>query len=144
MFYRSTKMKIRFGDCDMFGHLNNAKYITYMEQARVDYFRDFPGINFQAPQESVKHSMILAKVVCDYKSPAFMDEMIDVKIRTSKLGRSSFEMEYELSEEKTGRVIATGMTVGVMYNYEAKKACPIPEDFREKFSEIEKKNFSES
>lgn len=144
MFYRSTKMKIRFGDCDMFGHLNNAKYITYMEQARVDYFRDFPGINFQAPQESVKHSMILAKVVCDYKSPAFMDEVIDVKIRTSKLGRSSFEMEYELSEERTGRVIATGMTVGVMYDYEAKKTCPIPEDFREKFSEIEKKNFSES
>lgn len=141
MYYRSTKMKVRFGDCDMFGRLNNAKYITYIEQARVDYFKDFPGINFQAPQESVKHSMILAKVSCDYKSPAYMDEDIHVKIRTSKLGRSSFEMEYELVEEKTGRVIATALTVGVMYDYEAKKTCPIPEDFRKKFSEIEKKEF---
>ena len=141
MFYRCTKMKVRFGDCDMFGHLNNAKYITYLEQARVDYFRDFPGINFQAPQEKVNHSMILAEVTCSYKSPAFMDETLLVKVRTSELKRSSFIMEYELVEENTERLVATGRTVGVMYDYKAKKSVAIPEEFRKKFEEIEQREF---
>ncbi len=141
MFHRSTKICVRFGDCDMFGHLNNAKYITYMEQARVDYFRDFPGVNFKAPQESVRHSMILAKVICDYKSPAMMDEVIETKIRTSKLGKSSFEMEYQLAEETTGRIVATGLTVGVMFDYKSGKSVSIPEEFRKKFEEVEKRKF---
>ncbi len=141
MFYRFTKMKVRFGDCDMFGHLNNAKYITYLEQARVDYFRDFPGINFQAPQEKVNHSMILAEVTCSYKSPAFMDETLLVKVRTSELKRSSFIMEYEVVEETTQRLVATGRTVGVMYDYKAKKSVEIPQEFRKKFEEIEQKKF---
>lgn len=125
----------------MFGHLNNAKYITYMEQARVDYFHDFPGVNFKAPQESVRHSMILAKVVCDYKSPALMDEMIEVRIRTSKLGNSSFEMLYELVEESSHRLVATGLTVGVMFDYKAGKTVSIPDEFRKKFEEVEQRKF---
>jgi len=133
---------VRFGDCDMFGHVNNAKYITYIEQARVDYFYDFPGINFQAPQESRRHSMILAEITCTFKSPAHMNEVIEVKVKTSELKRSSFIMEFELTEESSQRLVATGRNVGVMYDYKAKQSIPIPEEFRKKFEEVEKRSFN--
>src|SRR4030095_615344 len=126
----------------MFGHMNNAKFITFMEQARVEYFKTFPEINFLKRVENPELSIILAEVTCTYKSPVLLDEVLVVKIRTTELKRSSFIMEYEMTEEKSGRLAATGKTIGVFYNYQAEKSIPIPEEIRRRFEEAEKRKFA--
>ena len=140
-FYVSTQIQVRFADCDMFGHMNNAKFITFMEQARVEYFKTFPEINFLKRVENPELSIILAEVTCTYKSPVLLDEVLVVKIRTTELKRSSFVMEYEMTEEKSGRLTATGKTIGVFYNYQAEKSIPIPEEIRRRFEKAEKRKF---
>ncbi len=142
MFHISSSIKVRFADCDMFGHVNNAKFITYLEQARVEYFKHFPEINFLEKKEELpEHSFILAEITCTFKSPAYLDEVLIVKIRTSELKRSSFIMEYEITEEKNSRLVATGKSVAVTYNYKDQQVIPIPDSIRKKFGEIEKREF---
>jgi acyl-CoA thioester hydrolase len=80
-------------------------------------------------------------VSCTFKSPAYLDETLRVKIRTSELKRSSFVMEYEMIEEKTSRLVATGKSVAVAYNYKEQKTIPIPDFMRQKFEEVEKRKF---
>lgn len=133
----STKVHIRFADCDMFGHVNNAKFFTYMEQARVEYFKDFHEINFLEKKDSPELSIILAEITCTFKSPAYLDEVLVVKIRSRDLKRSSFVFEYELSEERTKRLVATGRSVQVFFNYQEQKSVEIPEGIRKKFEEVE-------
>ncbi|MFO1519171.1 MAG: thioesterase family protein [bacterium] len=140
-FHISTKIHVRFADCDMFGHVNNAKFITYMEQSRVEYFKHFPEIDFIEKKQDPDLSIILAEVTCTFKSPAYLDETLLVKIRASELKRSSFVMEYEMVEEKTSRLVATGRTVAVMFNYREQKSIPIPENIRKRFEAIEKRKW---
>jgi len=135
----STRVHVRFADCDMFGHVNNACFFTYMEQARVEYFKRFPEINFLEKKETPALSIILAEISCTFKSPAAVDEVLQVKIRTSEVKRSSFLMEYEIAEEKTGRRVAEGRSAQVMFNYMENKSVPIPESIRKKFDEIERR-----
>lgn len=138
-FQVTTRVQVRFSDCDMFGHVNNAKFITYMEQARVEYFKAFDEINFLKRVENPELSIILAEVTCTFKSPVHLDDNLIVKIRTSEIKRSSFIMEYEMIEERSGKLSAVGKTVGVFYNYKEGKSIPIPENIREKFEKVEKR-----
>jgi len=138
-FHVLTRVHVRFADCDMFGHVNNAKFITYMEQARVEYFKAFPELNFLERTEDPELSIILAEATCTFKSPVRLDETLIVKIRTAELKRSSFVMEYEMTEEGSGRLAAVGKTVGVFYNYREGKSIPIPDGIRKKFEEVEKR-----
>jgi acyl-CoA thioester hydrolase len=133
----STQVKVYFSDCDMMGHLNNARFFTFMEQARLEYAKNFSEIDFRNLKSDPVLSFILAEISCNFKSPAYLDETLIVKIRASDLKRSSFVFEYELSEEKTKRLVALGRSVQVFFNYQQQKSVEIPEGIRKKFEEIE-------
>ena len=133
----STTVKVRFADLDLLGHVNNAVFFSYMEQARVAYFQKIPDLDFSRIQGEPKTSVILASIQCDFLTPAYLDEKIDVGIRISKLGNSSIVMEYEMKEAASGRRIATGQSTLVYFDYSQQKSLPIPDTLRRKFSEIE-------
>ncbi len=135
------KVHVRFADVDSMGHVNNAKYFTYMEQARVAYFKNFPELDFTLGNAAQGTSIILASVQCSFKSPIVLDEVIVVKIRTVEIKRSSFVMEYELIEEKTGRLVATGESVQVYFDYSRAKSLELPKELRKRFEKIEGRKF---
>ncbi len=143
MSYRvQTKVQVRFADVDLMGHVNNAHYFTYFEQGRLEYFKNFPELDFRSQQGVPETSVILASISCDFKSPAFLDEILIVKLRTREIKRSSFVMEYEMAEEKTGRLVATGESVLVFFDYVQSKSLAIPDEVRKKFEDIEARSFS--
>lgn len=136
-FKIQTKLRVRFADVDSMGHVNNAKFFTYMEQGRVAYFKNFPELDFTLRHPSEGTSLILAQIQCRFLSPALLEEELTVKLRVTQMKRSSFVMEYEISEEKSGRLVATGESAQVYYDYALKKSLEIPEGLRKKFGEIE-------
>jgi len=140
-FHFCISIPVRFADCDALGHVNNAKYITYIEQVRVDYFEQVMGIYLTGPRANPKLSAILAEVSCTFKSPVHQGEIIVAKVRTSEMKRSSFIMEYEMADQKTNRLVAIGRTAVVIFNYEENKSVPIPDEIRKKIEEKEKRNF---
>ena len=122
------RLEVRFRDCDPLGHVNNAVYLTYLEQARFSHWRALWG--FGTPQVAPgMPGVILARVECDYKRQATYGDTLDVRLTVPELGRTSFKYEYEIVDVQ-GRTVLTAKTVQVMFDYVSQKPVPIPDDIR--------------
>ena len=122
------RLEVRFRDCDPMGHTNNAVYLTYLEQTRFAHWRSLWG--FGTPQlPAGMPGVILARVECDYKRPSRYGDVLEVRLTVAKIGRSSFQYEYEILDQD-GAAVLSARTVQVMYDYAAGKPVAIPENIR--------------
>lgn len=121
-----VEVEVQFRDCDPLGHVNNAVYLTYLENARIAYCMGPLGMT-----DWKEIQFIVARVEIDYRSPALPGERLLVGARVTRLGGASFDMEYELKSKKDGRVVSHAKTVQVCFDYKANKVMRIPERYRE-------------
>ncbi|HKX11773.1 MAG TPA: thioesterase family protein [bacterium] len=135
------RIPVRFADVDLMGHVNNAKYVTYLEESRVAYFRQFPDLDFTKADYVPGYSVIVASLKLDYRSPAYLNETLVIGLGATELRRSSFSLEYTVEEEKSRRLVATASTVMVYFDYKAQKSCEIPGPLRKRFEEVEGRSF---
>lgn len=138
-FMFSTTFKTRFNETDAFGHINNVSYFAYFEQARLDYFEHLNLLDeFSISRiEAFKDNLIVsANLECHYLSQLYYGQNIEIFVRTSKIGRSSFELEYCLLEDKK-LIAAIGRGSIVYINKKSGKSTPLPEDIKEKISLFE-------
>lgn len=89
-FGYTTEVETRYRDFDTMGHVNNAVYATFLEQARLRYFRDVVGVS---PDEI---SGVVAHLEIDYRRSITPEDEVTVAMRVSKLGESSITMEHEI------------------------------------------------
>lgn len=138
-FKTQVTIPVRFVDVDSMGHVNNAKYMTYFEEGRVAYFKKIPQLDFRnfGKEGESKKSFILAEVTCQFKSPAALGETLIVSTGVTSTSRSSFVMEYEIVETSSGRLVATGRSVQVCFDYDQGKSIPLSEDLKKAFQKIE-------
>ncbi len=127
-------VEVRFRDMDSMGHVNNAVFFTYFENARIAYWRAVPGIRSRRALD-----YILARAECDFRSPVTLEDELTCHIRVGSFGRSSFTFEYLLREERTGRTVAEGRTVQAMYDYASRTTRPIDEGLKAAIREFEKR-----
>ncbi len=111
---------VRFRDVDAMGHVNNAVFLTYLEDARIAYLLQFGA-------EVAK--MILARVEIDFRAPLRMGDEIEIGVRPSGVGTKSFELEYEVRSGDT--TAAEAKTVIVSFDYETGQSVEVPETWRE-------------
>jgi acyl-CoA thioester hydrolase len=128
-------IEVRYADLDPQGHVNNAKYVTYFETARVHYKQHIG--TFETGQSFLDIGVILADLQITFLAPILWGTPIKVGARVTKLGSKSIQMEQCIvsADEKT--VFATGKVVMVAFDYRAGKSVLIPEDWRNKMSEFE-------
>ena len=122
------RLEVRFRDCDPMGHVNNAVYLTYLEQARFSHWREVWGINFERLPPGTP-GVILARAEIDYRRPARYGDLLEVRIGLEGVGRTSFTYLYEIADAEE-RPVAAARTVLVMYDYAAGRPSPIPDDLR--------------
>ncbi|MDX6484879.1 MAG: acyl-CoA thioester hydrolase [Gaiellaceae bacterium] len=116
---------VRFRDLDGMGHVNNAVFSTYLEQARLAWFGEAESL----PLEDV----ILARTEIDFRSPVSVGEIVEVGVRPARLGTKSFELEYEL--HAGDRLVAEARSVLVGYDYDRGESVAIPDRWRRRLSE---------
>ncbi|MCA9913950.1 MAG: acyl-CoA thioesterase [Anaerolineae bacterium] len=130
-FRYQIPIEVRFADLDVLGHLNNAKYLTYIEQARIVYVRDVCG--WEGDWREL--GMILARTEIDYKLPIDFKDKATVYIRVSRLGGKSFDMEYVITRQHgdaAEEIAANVKTVMVAYDYQQDTSIPVPASWRER------------
>lgn len=125
------RLATRWGDVDRMGHINNAKYLTYDEQSRIDYFEQ----RLNAAGLSMGPHFILARISVDFIEQLHHPADIDYGIRITRMGRSSVSIEGALfvgdhCHARTESVI-------VWFDYEAQKATPVPEVVRNEIRSFE-------
>ena len=135
----AVPIEVRFRDIDSMGHVNNAVYLTYFENARIAYWRVVPGIGSRREVDYV-----VARAECDFRSPVTLEDALACHIRVGSFGRRSFAFEYLLRDETTGRVVAQGRTVQAMYDHAAGTVKPLDEGLKEAIRVFEKRAIPDS
>ncbi|MEJ7559872.1 MAG: thioesterase family protein [Pedobacter sp.] len=135
-FLYKTTIETRFVDFDMMGHVNNAVYFTYLEIARTRYWANAIKWDWK------KTGVIIAKASLDYIKPIFIDDVVHMYVRTSRIGTSSFDLEYLMVKMTNGKevVCSQGKTVCVAFDYQTKSSTPIPESEKNKMMIFEQLN----
>lgn len=110
------------------GHVNNAVYLTYLEQARFAHWRALWKYRQEGWDRRVP-GVILARAEVDYRGQAREGDELDVRLTIAKLGRTSFHYAYEIVDQR-GTLILQAKTVQVMYDYAAGRPVEIPEEIR--------------
>lgn len=118
-----SKQYVRWGDLDAFGHVNNATYLIYAQEARFSW--------------SKMLEMVVARAEVDFIAPIYTGDIyLDVEIWVNKIGTSSFGVTYQM---KNGdELVAVVKTVQVTVSMDTKKSRPLNDaerDFLNKYLE---------
>jgi acyl-CoA thioester hydrolase len=134
-FHFYHPIEVRYGDLDPQGHVNNAKFLTYFEQARLAYWDQMRL--FSKDQSFMELGIILADVHITYLAPVYYGQNIKVGVHVSKLGNKSMTWQQNIVDADTGRELARGEVVVVAYDYKQEKTISIPQEWREKIAQFE-------
>ncbi len=127
MIYTNQQF-VRWDDIDAFGHVNNAKYLTYIQEARFQW----SWYQYAAKNEKpTLVEMVVAKAEVDYLVRIYEGgRFYDITLWVEQIGNSSFTLGYEVIGDN-GVVHAKVKTVQVAVSMETKKSRPLTEPERE-------------
>jgi acyl-CoA thioester hydrolase len=129
----SFKIQARWSDMDELHHINNAVYLTYLEDARGRYLHEVAIWDWNVD------GIILANVNINYRFPmTFLDDAY-VFVKTSKVGGKSFELSYAVVKKvnDTWELLADATTVLVMFDYKTQSSIPIPNHLKNKIIQFD-------
>jgi acyl-CoA thioester hydrolase len=135
-FHFVHAQEVMFRDLDVFGHVNNAVYLTYIENARIGYMREVLGV--ESPEDLL---VIVAKVNIDFRSRASLGEMLEIGARVPRIGTKSFDLDHEV-RGPDARLVAVASTTLVTFDYRADTTMPVPDLWRERIQSFEAKDFA--
>jgi acyl-CoA thioester hydrolase len=121
--------QVRFRDLDPMGHVNNAVFLTYLEQARNAFF-ERQGL----PVGLADMKLIVARVEIDFRAPVQLAQEVEVAVRATRFGTKSFDLDYELTVD--GEIVAEAKSVQVAYDYGRREPVPLPDEWRGKLSGV--------
>ena len=122
-----TTVEIRFADIDAMGHVNNAVYFSYFEQARMAYFKERVARIWDWNEDGV----IVARNEIDYVFPVFLNDRMFIRLWVERVGSKSFTVCYRVVVGE--RLCATGKSVLVCFNHKNKATQVLPEAWRTVF-----------
>ena len=132
----TDKQFVRWDDLDAFGHVNNARYLTFAQEARFIWSTEEFS---KAMRESSLIEMVVARAEIDFVAPIYDGgRFVDVEISVEKIGNSSFVLLYTISDG--GQVFAKMKTVQVAVSLETKKSRPLTDAEREFLSRYQESN----
>jgi acyl-CoA thioester hydrolase len=127
-------IQVRYGDLDPQWHVNNAKFLTYFEQARFAYLLE---LQLWDGKSFMDLGLIVADVHISYKAPITLGQKILVGVRVAKIGNKSLAYACQIEDEATHAVLAVAEIIGVSYNYHTHATQPVPDEWRQKISRFE-------
>ncbi|SEA37153.1 acyl-CoA thioester hydrolase [Thalassobacillus cyri] len=125
------EVKVRANETDGLGHVSNISYFIYLEEARIEVFRELGTM-----LSMNDWPFILASTTCDYIQQAYFDERLDIETTISRIGNTSFEMTHDISSNRG--LIARGKAVVVHFDFETQQTEPLKDEIREKLTAINK------
>lgn len=125
-----ARIFVRLTDIDILGHVNNAIYLTYFEIARMHYFAELVGNEWNWMEEGV----VLVKNEVEYFKPIVLNDVPYVKVSLIKLGTKSFTLGYEITVND--QLVTKGSSVLVGFNSKTKSTIEIPEKMKEAIQKI--------
>jgi acyl-CoA thioester hydrolase len=131
-------IQIRYNDIDAQGHVNNARYVSFIELARFRYITE---VGLWNGESFLDLGLIVADTHISYQAPIKLNQRIRVGTRVSRIGIKSMTFEYQIEDVTITKSMATAETVMVCYDYHTETTSPVSNDWRDKISHYEGVNF---
>jgi acyl-CoA thioester hydrolase len=129
----TVEFPLHWGEMDAFGHVNNARYFTWFESARIAFFLK-AGL---AMEHRAEVAPILAAAHCDYLEPVVFPARLVVGARATKLGNTSLTLEHAVwPVGEPEHFFARGTSVVVLLNYATGEKVRIPDALRAAITQL--------
>jgi acyl-CoA thioester hydrolase len=125
-FKYSALTRVGFSDTDAQGIVYYGRYLPYFDDARVEYLRHLALLN--AELDSCEFVMRACHVL--YEAPARFDDLIEVFVRTRRIGRSSVTSEFAAYRVEDDSLMCTAEQTMVLVDLAERRPHPMPEDYR--------------
>jgi acyl-CoA thioester hydrolase len=133
-FAHRYEVEVRLSDTDAMGHVNNARYLTYVEIARVAYHEQVIGKPLPLGTHGAEEGMILAEIRMTYRAQAYFGETLTVETRIERIGTTSFTMLHRVTAPDSrygpARLVATSEAILVSFDYGMDRPIPVPDEWR--------------
>ena len=120
-----TEIRVRFGECDYYQHVNNTVYMTYINIGLSDYLR-----SIWEDLKNLPYQIHIVHIGIDFKAPATFDDTLIVETWVSKVGESSIHFQHTLSNKETGVLLAEAKKICVLLDTKTGKKISVPEELR--------------
>jgi acyl-CoA thioester hydrolase len=131
-FKYSALTRVGFSDTDAQGIVYYGRYLPYFDSARVEYHRHLEMLETQ-PRDV---EFVMRASTIEYLAPARFDDLIEVFIRVARIGRTSVTYECAAYSDEDVLMVTAAQTL-VLVDLEERKACAIPDWYREKVGAFE-------
>lgn len=124
-----VEFKVRSYEVDIYGHVNNATYMNFLEQARNEILALKDMSYKQLMEKGVFFALVHTSI--NYRAESFVDEILVVSGEIIHFGNSSIRLKHEIVNKETGKLIVDAEAVIAFTD--GKRPIPIPSFFREAF-----------
>jgi acyl-CoA thioester hydrolase len=132
------RLRVRWAEVDMQKIVFNGHYLTYIDTAIAEYWREI-GLPYpHGYVDRYKNDVFLRKATVEYLGSARYDDQLDVCCRVARLGRSSMTFLFEIHREGEDRPLVTAELVYVNADPASMKAAPLPDDVRSRVLRYER------
>ena len=132
-FKYSALARVGFSDTDAQGVVYYGRYLPYFDQARVEYHRHLEMLR-PGPHE---HEFVMRACTIEYDAPAVFDDELEVFLRVARIGRTSATYEAAAYRASDDALMVTATQTLVLVDLEERKACEIPQTFRDSIAAFE-------
>ena len=130
---RITKIKVRVYHLDLYGHVNHARYLEMMEDARWQFVEDMMKLE---QWETMKIDFVVVNINLDFKHPALLHDVLSIESKIESIGNKSMIVNQVFTNKITGKTIANGNVTLVLWDKESQRARLITDDIRKFFTAI--------
>jgi acyl-CoA thioester hydrolase len=125
-----TLLRVRYCECDAQGDVFNARYADYVDVAVSEFYRQL----FGGPNAMLERNLDtqVVRMLIEWRSPARFDDVLAVSVCLSKLGNTSFSLEFDIRQHLTGVEVARAEVTYVMVSADRFIKQLVPDDYREK------------
>lgn len=118
---------VRWADMDALGHVNNAKYFTYLESSRTAFF---DAVDLWRFREHPRQGIAVVHAECNFRQQVRYPAELEVGLRVTRIGEKSFTLEYGIFRKGTDEVVGDGSSVAVWMDFGASRALAITPEMR--------------
>jgi acyl-CoA thioester hydrolase len=123
-FKYSSLTRVGFSDTDAQGIVYYGRYLPYFDGARVEYHRHLGMLE----RERREHELVMRANTIEYVAPAHFDDLVEVFIRVSRIGRTSITYDFAAYRVEDDLLMVTARQTLVLVDLDERKAYPIPKD----------------
>ena len=131
-----TDLRVRWMECDAQGIVYNGSYMDYLEVGQADYFRNMGFSIYKIAQRGHFDSAVV-KATLEFKAPAKVEDVLEVYVRVSHIGNTSFIIDTEIYPQDEDNLTASAQVVYVGYDVKTSSTRPVPDDLRQLIQHFE-------